>query len=107
MGRSSAWRPRQPGEGTRTESTSPGTAGSGLALLQESAVTFEATAQACDDPGDARRFSYLAARLRSYLASSRPTTALGMPHIPSTPRRFGEEIPSSIRHPSHVRVLHE
>jgi hypothetical protein len=76
-------------------------------LLRESAETFEATAQACDDPGDAVRFADLAARVRAYLASSRPTTPLGMPHIPSALRRTGDVAGSSTGHPSHVRVLHD
>jgi hypothetical protein len=78
-----------------------------MELLRESAETFEATAQACDDPGDAIRFSDLAARVRAYLASSRPTTLLGMPQIPAVLRRPGDGIPSSVRHPSHVRVLRD
>ena len=75
-------------------------------LLRESAETFEATAQACDDPGDAIRLADLAARVRAYLASSRSTTPLGMPHIPLALRRPGDVATSAPSHPSHVRVLH-
>jgi len=81
--------------------------GSGMELLRESAETFEATAKACDDPGDAIRFTELAARVRAYLESSRSTTPLGMPHIPSALGRFGDVTASSRRYPSHVRVLHD
>jgi|HubBroStandDraft_1064217.scaffolds.fasta_scaffold10717_2 hypothetical protein len=110
MGRSLTGRPRRPIQGYRV-SGAPDVAGaqaggSGLELLRESAETFEVTAQACDDPADAARFSDLAARVRSYLASSRPTTPLGMPHIPSALRRSGD-LPSAVRHPSHVRVLRD
>jgi len=84
----------------------PDAPGSGLQLLIESAGTFEAVAKACDDPADAVRFSELAARVRAYLASSRPTTLLGMPHIVAAPRRADENL-SSTRHPSHVRVLRD
>ena len=111
MGRSFTGRPRRPVQGYRgTEGSGPSTPdspGSGLELLRESAETFEATAQACDDPGDAVRFAELAARVRAYLAASRPTTPIGMPHIPSALRRLGDVTTSSGRHPSHVRILHD
>lgn len=110
MGRSVTGRPRRPVEGYRVASASETAAqeapGSGLQLLIESAGTFEAVAQACDDPADAVRFSDLASRVRAYLASSRPTTPLGMPQIASAPRR-ADESASSTRHPSHVRVLRD
>jgi hypothetical protein len=111
MGRSFTGRPRRPVQGYRvTEATgaaTPDVRGSGMELLRESAETLEATAQACDDPEDAIRFSDLAARVRAYLASSRSTTPLGMPHIPSALRRLGDVTASSTRYPSHVRVLHD
>ena len=111
MGRSLTGRPRRPVQGYRVAgspgATMPDSRGSGMDLLRESAETFEATAQACDDPGDAIRFTDLAARVRAYLASSRPTTPLGMPHIPSALRRTGDIAAGSPSHPSHVRVLHD
>ncbi len=111
MGRSFTGRPRRPVQGYRVaeESTPalPDSPGSGMELLRESAETFEASAQACEDPGDAVRFADLAARVRAYLASSRPTTPVGMPHIPSALRRLGDVTTSSTRNPSHVRILHD
>jgi hypothetical protein len=111
MGRSFTGRPRRPVQGYRvTEepgSVTQDSPGSGMDLLRESAETFEASAQACEDPSDAVRFADLAARVRAYLAASRPTTPLGMPHIPSALRRLGDATTSSTRHPSHVRILHD
>jgi len=111
MGRSFTGRPRRPAQGYRTTGESgpatPDSSGSGMELLRESAETFEASAQACDDPGDAVRFADLAARVRAYLAASRPTTPVGMPHIPSALRRLGDVTASSVRNPSHVRILND
>jgi hypothetical protein len=110
MGRSFTGRPRRLQGYRVTEESEPATTdspGSGMELLRESAETFEASAQACEDAGDAVRFADLAARVRAYLASSRPTTPIGMPHIPSALRRLGDVTTSSTRHPSHVRILHD
>lgn len=52
-------------------------------LLHESATALEASAVACEEPGDAERLRQLASRIRRYLATSRPTTTLGMPRIAS------------------------
>ncbi len=54
-----------------------------LVLLQESAEALELSAAACEEPGDAERLAGLAGRIRRYLATSRPTTTLGMPRITS------------------------
>jgi hypothetical protein len=112
MGRSFIGRPRRPvgypvAEADRA--ASPGTLDGGLDLLRESAATFEASAQACEDPKDAMRFADLAARVRAYLASSRTNTPLEMPQIPSALRRIGDVATNSVRYPSHVhvRVLHD
>jgi hypothetical protein len=80
----------------------------GMELFLECAGVLEAAAGACDDPGDSARIADLAARVRSYLASSRSTTPLGMPHIASTPSRLADEMvvhrtPSS--QSSHIRIV--
>ena len=54
-----------------------------MQLLLESAETLEASAFACELPEDAERLGSLAERIRRYLATSRPTTTLGMPRITS------------------------
>lgn len=56
-------------------------------LLLESADALEASAAAAtsaDDAGTAAHLGQLAARIRRYLETSRPTTTLGMPRITST-----------------------
>jgi hypothetical protein len=50
-------------------------------LLNDSAAALEAAAAACEDEADAERLASLAGRIRRYLATSRPTTTLGMPRI--------------------------
>jgi hypothetical protein len=80
----------------------------GMELLLEAAGVLEAAAGACDDPGDADRIADLANRVRAYLASSRPTTPLGMPRIASAPSRLADEMvvhrtPSS--QASHIRIV--
>ncbi len=52
-------------------------------LLHESIDALEASAVACEEPADAERLQHLADRIRRYLATSRPTTTLGMPRIAS------------------------
>lgn len=52
-------------------------------LLHESITALEASAVACEEAGDAERLQHLADRIRRYLATSRPTTTLGMPRIAS------------------------
>ncbi|MGH9090700.1 MAG: hypothetical protein ACRDZR_04845 [Acidimicrobiales bacterium] len=52
-------------------------------LLHESAAALEASAVACEEAGDAERLQNLAERIHRYLATSRPTTTLGMPRIAS------------------------
>ena len=54
-----------------------------MQLLMESAEILEASAVACELPEDAERLGSLAQRIRRYLATSRPTTTLGMPRITS------------------------
>jgi hypothetical protein len=80
----------------------------GLDLLTESADALDATAGACESSDDAARLSALAARIRSYLATSRSTTPLGMPRIVSDAGRLTEE---DVIHrtaefnTSHIRIL--
>ena len=52
-------------------------------LLHESADALEASAAACEEPADAEHLRHLAGRIHRYLATSRPTTTLGMPRIAS------------------------
>lgn len=52
-------------------------------LLHESVGALEASAVACEEQADADRLQQLADRIRRYLATSRPTTTLGMPRIAS------------------------
>jgi len=52
-------------------------------LLHESLDALEASAVACEEQADADRLQHLADRIRRYLATSRPTTTLGMPRIAS------------------------
>ena len=89
----------------------PVTAGersTGMELMLEAAGVLEAAAGACDDPGDAAHITDLAHRVRSYLASSRSTTPLGMPRIASAPSRLDDEMvvhrnPS--KQSSHIRIV--
>lgn len=54
-----------------------------MVLLHEAADALEASAAACEEPEDADSLQQLAGRIRRYLATSRPTTTLGMPRIAS------------------------
>lgn len=79
-----------------------------MELLLEAADVLEAAAGACEDPGDAVRFAELADRVRAYLASSRPTTPLGMPRISSTSNRLADEMVvhrTDESQPSHIRIV--
>ncbi len=83
---------------------SPGT---GMDLLVEAAQALDMAAGACESAEDAELFSALAERVRAYLATSRPTTTLGMPRIPSADNWLSDE---SVVHPSemersHIRLL--
>ena len=64
----------------------------GIELLLEVAEVLQAAAEACEDAGDAGHLADLADRVRAYLASSRPTTPLGMPQIVSDPSRLADEM---------------
>ncbi len=80
----------------------------GLTLLAEVADALEGVAGACDDPVDAAGFADLADRVRAYLASSRPTTPLGMPHILSAPGRLDDGMivhRTGADRASHVRIV--
>ena len=80
----------------------------GMDLLIESANALDMAAGACESSDDAARLFALAARIRSYLTMSRPTTTLGMPRIVSDVARLTDE---NVIHrtkefnTSHVRVL--
>jgi len=82
----------------------------GMDLLIESANELELAAGACESSEDAARLFALAARIRSYLAMSRPTTNLGMPRIVSDEVRLTDE---NVIHrtaefnTSHIRILSE
>ena len=82
----------------------------GLDLLIESAKELELAAGACESPEDAARLFALADRITTYLATSRPTTTLGMPRIVSDETRLTDE---AVIHrtgefnKSHIRVLSE
>jgi len=81
-------------------------ASTGQELLRESADVLEAAADACEHPEDAARFSDIAARIRAYLASSRPTTPIGMPQIASSPSHLSEEmVVHPANRPSHIRIV--
>ena len=82
----------------------------GMDLLIESANELHMTAGACESSEDAARLFALADRIRSYLATSRPTTTLGMPRIVSDEVRLTDE---NVIHrtaefnQSHIRILSE
>jgi hypothetical protein len=82
----------------------------GMDLLTESANELDMTAGACESSEDAARLFALADRIRSYLATSRPTTTLGMPRIVSDEVRLTDE---NVIHrtagfnQSHIRILSE
>lgn len=77
----------------------------GLELLQEAAEVLELVAGACEREEDAGDLLDLAGRLRSYLASSRPTTPLGMPQIKSEPVRLTEEMVVHSASRTHIRIV--
>ena len=82
----------------------------GMGLLIESADELEMAAGACESSVDAAHLFALAERIRSYLATSRPTTNLGMPRIVSDEVRLTDE---NVIHrtgemnKSHIRILSE
>jgi hypothetical protein len=63
----------------------------GMDLLIESAIALDLVADACESSEDAACLFALADRVRSYLATSRPTTMLGMPRIVSDDARLTDE----------------
>jgi len=82
----------------------------GLTLLAEVAEALDRVSDACEDPADAADFADLAHRVRTYLAWSRPTTPLGMPHIPSAAGRLDEGPvvhPTRANRASHVRIVRD
>ena len=82
----------------------------GLTLLAEVAEALERVSDACEDPADAAGFADLAGRVRAYLASSRPTTPLGMPHIlPATERLDEQKVihRTGVDGSSHVRIVRD
>ncbi|HWD54834.1 MAG TPA: hypothetical protein VG346_06915 [Acidimicrobiales bacterium] len=87
-----------------------GASDTGMDLLIESATELEMAAGACESSDDATRLYALADRIRCYLATSRPTTNLGMPRIVSDEPRLAEE---DVIHrtaefnSSHIRILTE
>jgi hypothetical protein len=80
----------------------------GMDLLIESADELEMVAGVCESSEDAAHLSALADRIRRYLATSRPTTNLGMPRIVSDDVRLADE---DVIHrtaefsTSHIRIL--
>jgi hypothetical protein len=80
----------------------------GMDLLIEAADELEMVAGACESADDAAHLSALADRIRRYLATSRPTTNLGMPRIVSDHARLTDE---EVIHrtaelsTSHIRIL--
>ncbi len=80
----------------------------GMELLIESANMLDVTGGACESSEDAASLYALADRIRGYLATSRPTTTLGMPRIVSDTARLTDE---DVIHrtedfnKSHVRIL--
>ncbi|HWF17229.1 MAG TPA: hypothetical protein VG244_13675 [Acidimicrobiales bacterium] len=82
----------------------------GMNLLTESAEELEMAAGACESSDDAAHLSALANRIRRYLATSRPTTNLGMPRIVSDePRLMDEDVihRNAELNASHIRILSE
>ncbi len=80
----------------------------GIELFAEAAAALEVAASACEDPTDAAGFADLAGRVRAYLATSRSTTPLGMPHILSGPNQLDDEMVvhrTGPDRPSHVRIV--
>ena len=82
----------------------------GMDLLIESANELELVAGACESAQDAARLSALVDRIRRYLATSRPTTNLGMPRIVSDNARLEDQDvihrnAESSSSQSHIRIL--
>lgn len=80
----------------------------GMDLLIESADVLDMTAGACESSEDAARLAALATRIRSYLATSRTTTPLGMPRIVSDGGRLMEKDVihrTAELNTSHIRIL--
>jgi hypothetical protein len=74
-------------------------------LLLEAAATLEFVATACESEDDGRRLMDLAQRLREYLASSRPTTPIGMRQIESRSTRLTEDAILHASNQSHIRIV--
>jgi hypothetical protein len=79
----------------------------GLELLREVAGVLESVSNACESDDDGRELADLARRLRAYLATSRPTTPLGMPVIQSQPHRLAEDEVVRATSRSHFRILED
>jgi hypothetical protein len=82
----------------------------GMELLVEAAEALDLAAGACDTAEDAAHFAALAARIRTYLAESRPTTTLGMPRIPPGGNQLTDETVihrSGANQQSHIRIIPE
>ncbi len=80
----------------------------GMDLLIEAADALDLAGNACDTQQDATHFTSVADRIRGYLATSRPSTTLGMPRIPSGENRLTEESVihrSGANQSSHIRVI--
>jgi hypothetical protein len=81
-----------------------------MELLIDAADALDLAGGACERPEDAEHFFALSARLRRYLALSRPTTTLGMRRIPSSEVRLTEENVihrTGVVEQSHLRVLRD
>jgi hypothetical protein len=79
-----------------------------MELLVEAADALDLAGDACDVPEDAIHFTFLSARIRTYLAVSRPSTTLGMPRIPSRQNSLTDEgviHRSGDNQHSHIRVF--
>ncbi|MGP0030494.1 MAG: hypothetical protein ACLPVF_08305 [Acidimicrobiales bacterium] len=87
-----------------------GTYDTGMDLLIEAALALDEAGDACESPEDGARLFALADRIRSYLATSRPTTTLGMPRIVSDDTRLTDEgvihRTGDVEH-SHIRILRD
>jgi hypothetical protein len=80
----------------------------GMDLLIESANELEMAAGACESSEDAARLFALVDRVRRYLATSRPTTNLGMPRIVSDNARLEDQDVihrTAESNSSHIRIL--
>jgi hypothetical protein len=80
----------------------------GMDLLIQSADELEMVSGVCESSEDAAHLSALADRIRRYLATSRPTTNLGMPRIVSDEVRLTDEDVihrTAAASTSHIRIL--